>query len=133
MYQQITLIGNLGRDPQFRFTQDGTPVTSLSVATSRRWRAQDGTTQEKTVWFGVSVWERQAEACNQYLTKGQRVLVVGEIEEPRIYTDREGNTRASLDVRARNVEFLTSRAEAQGLTPGSDQPAEGGEGADMPF
>ena len=103
-------------------------MTSFRVATNRRWRAQDGTTQEKTVWFGVSVWERQAEACNQYLTKGQRVLVVGDIEEPRIYTDREGNTRASLDVRARNVEFLTSRAEAQGLTPGPDQPAEEGEG-----
>ena len=103
------------------------------MATNRRWRAQDGTTQEKTIWFSISVWERQAEACNQYLTKGQRVLVVGEMEEPSTWTDREGNTRASLEVRARNVEFLTSRAEAQGLTPGSDQPAEGGEGADMPF
>ena len=67
------------------------------------------------------------------LTKGQRVLVVGEMEEPSTWTDREGNTRASLEVRARNVEFLTSRAEVQGLTPDPDQPAEEGEGEDIPF
>ena len=132
MYQQITVVGNLGGDPTMQITQNGTPVTSFSVATNRRWRTQDGTTQEETVWFSVSVWERQAEACNQYLTKGQRVLVVGEMREPSTWTDREGNTRASLEVRARNVEFLTPRGGAQGLTPGSDQPAEEGEG-DMPF
>ena len=127
MYQQITLIGHLGADPEMRYTQDGTPVTSFRIAVNRRRRAQDGTTQEETVWFGVSAWERQAELCNQYLTKGQRVLVVGEIREPRIYTDREGNTRASLDVRARTVRFLSPRDGAQGPAP--DQ----GEGEDIPF
>ena len=127
MYQQITLVGNLGADPEMRYMQDGTPVTSFRIAVNRRRRAQDGTTQEETVWFGVSAWERQAELCNQYLTKGQRVLVVGEIREPRIYTDREGNTRASLDVRARTVRFLSPRDGAQGPAP--DQ----GEGEDIPF
>ena len=127
MYQQITLIGHLGADPELRHTQDGTPVTSFRVATNRRWRAQDGTAQEETVWFGVSAWERQAELCNQYLAKGQRVLVVGEIREPRIYTDREGNTRASLDVRARNVRFLSSLDGAQG------QAQDQGEGEEIPF
>ncbi len=127
MYQQITLIGNLGADPELRYTQSGTPVTSLRVATNRRWRAQDGTTQEETVWFRVSAWERQAEACNQYLTKGQRVLVVGEMREPSTWTDQEGNTRASLEVRARNVEFLTPRGEGQGPAP--DQ----GEEEEIPF
>lgn len=58
MYQQITLIGHLGADPELRHTQDGTPVTSFRVATNRRWRAQDGTAQEETVWFSVSVWQR---------------------------------------------------------------------------
>ena len=132
MYQQITLVGNLGGDPKMQLMQDGTPVTSFRIATNRRWRAQDGTTQEKTVWFSISAWRRLAETCDQYLTKGQRVLVVGEMEEPSTWTDREGNTRASLEVRARNVEFLTPRGGAQGLTPGSDQPAKEGEG-DMPF
>jgi len=127
MYQQITLIGNLGADPELRYTQSGTPVTSLRVATNRRWRAQDGTTQEETVWFRVSVWQRQAEACNQYLTKGQRVLVVGEMREPSTWTDQEGNARASLEVRARNVEFLTPRGEGQGPAP------EQGEEEEIPF
>ena len=114
MYQEIVLLGNLGGDPTLRYTPDGT-------------------TQERTVWFGVTVMGRQAEPCNQSLTKGQRVLVVGEMEEARTYTDREGNTRASLDVRARNVEFLTPRAEAQGLALGPELPGEEGGGEEMPF
>ena len=129
MHQQILLVGNLGGDPELRYTQDGTPVTSFRVATNRRWRAQDGTTQEKTVWFRVSAWRRLAETCDQYLTKGQRVLVVGEMEEPSTWTDQEGNTRASLEVQARNVRFLSTREEAQALSPGPDQ----GEGEDIPF
>ncbi|MDE2932020.1 MAG: single-stranded DNA-binding protein [Chloroflexota bacterium] len=124
MYQQITLIGNLGGDPEMRYTQDGTPVTSFRVATNRRWSGRDGTTQEKSVWFRVSAWQRLAETCNQYLTKGQRVLVVGEMEEPSTWTDLEGNTRASLEVRARNVQFLSTCAEAQGLAAGTEQGVE---------
>ncbi|MXY92349.1 MAG: single-stranded DNA-binding protein [Caldilineaceae bacterium SB0670_bin_27] len=127
MYQQITLIGHLGGDPTMQLLQDGTPVTSFSVATNRRWRTQDGTTQEETTWFSVSVWERQAELCNQYLTKGKRVLVVGEMKEPSTWTDRDGNVRASLEMRARTVRFLSPRDGAQGLAP--DQ----GEGEEIPF
>jgi len=127
MYQQITLIGNLGADPTMQLMQDGTPVTSFSVATNRRWRTQDGTMQEETIWFSVSVWERQAELCNQYLTKGKRVLVVGEMREPSTWTDRDGNARASLEIRARTVRFLSPRDGAQGIAP--DQ----GEGEEIPF
>ena len=86
-------------------------------------------TRQLACYLPYSAWERQAELCNQYLSKGQRVLVVGEIREPRIYTDREGNTRASLDVRARNVRFLSAREEGQPLSPGPDQ----GEEEDVPF
>lgn len=114
MYQQITLVGNLGGDPQMTYTPSGKPVTNFSVATSRSWTGQDGQRQEKTVWFRVAAWERLAETCNQYLTKGQRVLVVGELEEPHVYTGKDGNARASLQVRARNVQFLSTRAEAEG-------------------
>lgn len=147
MYQQITLIGNLGRDPEMRYTGSGVPVTNFSVATSRTWTGADGQRQEKTVWFSVSAWERQAETCNQYLTKGQKVLVVGEIEDPYLYTDQEGNSRATLQVRARNVTFLNSRAEAGAMDGGAGQygdqpgPAGGGSGStqepggeeDIPF
>ena len=118
---------NLGADPEMRYTQDGTPVTSFRIATNRRWRTQDGTTQEKTVWFRVSAWRRLAETCNQYLTKGQRVLVVGEMEEPSTWTDQEGNARASLEMQARNVQFLSPRDGPQGPAP--DQ----GEEEEIPF
>ena len=121
MYQQITLIGNLGRDPEMRYTPSGTAVTNFSIATSRSWTGQDGQRQEKTVWFRVNAWDRLAETCNQYLTKGQKVLVVGEVEEPNIWTDREGNARASLDVRARTVQLpqYASRERSAGRRRGS--------------
>lgn len=121
MYQQITLVGNLGRDPEMRYTASGVPVTSFPVATSRGWTGADGQRNEKTVWFRVSAWQRQAETCNQYLTKGRRVLVVGEVEEPYVYTDQEGNSRASLQVRAQTVRFLTSREETDGMGAGGGQ------------
>ncbi|MCY3903835.1 MAG: single-stranded DNA-binding protein [Caldilineaceae bacterium] len=121
MYQQITLIGNLGRDPEMRYTPSGTPVTSFNVAVNRSWTGQDGQRQDKTTWFRISAWQRLAETCNQFLTKGQRVLVVGEVEEPSTWTDREGNTRASLEVRARTVRFLNTRAEGEALAAASGQ------------
>ena len=135
MYQQITLVGNLGRDPEMRYTASGTPVTNFSVATSQRWTGADGQQNEKTVWFRVSVWQRQAETCSQYLTKGQRVLVVGEVEEPYVYTDQEGNSRASLQVRARNVQFLSPRGEAMNGGDGGASyggPTEQGGGGQSP-
>ncbi len=121
MYQQIMLVGSLSGDPKMRFAQDGTPVTSFRVVTKRSWRARDGTPQNKTVRFDVSTRGRQAETVNQYMTNGQQVLVVGEMEEPSTWTDREGNTHASLEVRAWNVRFLTPREEAQSFTPAPSQ------------
>ena len=118
MYQQITLVGNLGNDPELRHLPSGDPVTNFSVATSRSWTGQDGQRQEKTVWFRVSVWRRQAETCNQYLSKGQRVLVVGELDEPSVWTDDSGNARASLQIRARSVQFLSPRSEGNVLSEG---------------
>ncbi len=126
MYQQITLVGNLGRDPEMRYTASGVAVTNFSVATSRSWTGQR---QEKTVWFRVAAWRGLAETCNQYLTKGQRVLVVGEVEEPSTWTDQEGNTRASLEVTARTVRFLNTRAESEALAGGWGQA--GGQGAPL--
>jgi single-strand DNA-binding protein len=117
MYQKLILVGNLGRDPEMRYTADGTPVTSFSVATSRRWTDQSGQQQERTVWFRVSAWRRLAETCNQYLSKGSRVLVEGELNEPRPYQSRDGEWRASLDVTARSVQFLSSRGEVDAGGP----------------
>lgn len=114
MYQQITLVGNLGGDPTMAYTPSGAPVTNFSVAVSRKWTDPDGKVQERTTWFRVNVWRKLAETCQQYLTKGQRVLVVGEVEEPRIWTDGEGKPRTSLQVTAYQVKFLTAKAEKNG-------------------
>lgn len=109
MYQQITLIGNLGNDPEMRYTPSGVAVASFSLAVNRSWTGQDGQRQDKTTWFRVSVWNKQAETVSQYLSKGRQVLVIGEMEEARAYTDRDGNTRASLEVKAQSVRFLGQR------------------------
>lgn len=129
MYQRLTIIGNLGQDPQMRYTSDGTPVTNFSVATNRRWTNADGSQGEETVWFRVTAWGRQAEVCNEYLEKGRQVLVEGRLTPdpetggPRIWTDRNGNPRASFEVTARTVRFL-GRAAA-GPAPGAGEISEG--------
>ena len=137
MYQKVILAGNLGRDPEMRYTPDGTPVTSFSVATSRRWTDNSGQSQERTVWFRVSAWRRLAETCNQYLQKGRQVLVEGELSEPKPYQGRDGEWRASLEVRAYTVKFLGQRGggstEPYSAAPASDVPEIGTDEEEIPF
>ena len=123
MYQQITLIGNLGRDPEMRYTPTGLPVTNFSVAGTRARTGQDGQRQEKTIWFRVKAWRKLAEQASQYLTKGSRVLIVGELEDPNAYIDKEGKPRASLEVTANTIRFLTPKGE--GAAMGGSAPANG--------
>ncbi len=118
MYQKTVIVGNLGADPELRYTSQGDAVTSFSVGTSRRW-TKDGQKQEETTWFRVSVWGKQAEPCNQYLSKGRQVLVEGtltpdkETGGPRVYESRDGGHRASFEIRAFTVQFLGGgRSEA---------------------
>lgn len=111
MYQRLVLIGRLGADPILKYTPNGKAVVSFSVATDRRWTDAQGQQQECTTWFRVNAWERLAETCNQYLGKGRLVFVEGEIEEPRVYQDKSGEWRSSLDVRATTVKFLGGRAD----------------------
>lgn len=113
MYQQITLIGNLGNDPELRYTASGVPVASFSLAVSRKW-TKDGQEQEKTTWFRVSVWNEQANAVHKYLSKGRQVMVVGEVEEVRVFTDKSGAARASLEVKAQQVKFLGQKGDSNG-------------------
>ena len=113
MYQQITIIGNLGRDPEQRFTPDGKPVTNFSVATSRKYKDTDETT-----WFRISTWGKQAEACNQYLRKGSKVFVTGRLVpdkaagSPRTFQRDDGTWGASFEIVASEVKFLDSKPEA---------------------
>jgi len=111
MYQKLIIIGNLGRDPEMRYTPEGKPNTTFSVATSRKFGDTDETT-----WFRVSVWGNQAEACNQYLRKGSKVLVEGALKpdaggNPRTYERKDGGWAASYEVLASAVKFLSGKDE----------------------
>ena len=110
MYQQTIVVGHLGRDPEMRYTPDGTPVTSFSIATTRKWTNAEGQ-QEKTTWFRVTAWRKQAETCNQYLSKGRLVLVEGEIDVSAWSDKTSGEARATLELTARVVRFLGGRGE----------------------
>ncbi len=108
MYQKVVIVGNLGTDPEMRFTPSGVPVTSFNVAVNRRWTDSNGELREKTTWFRVTAWRKLAEQCNQYLSKGRLVLVEGEIEASA-WLDNQGQPRATLELTARNVRFLGKR------------------------
>lgn len=143
MYQRLVLVGNLGRDPEMRYTPSGSPVTSFPVATSRKYTTTDGQLKEETVWFRVQVWGKQAETVNQYLTKGRQVLVEGNLigDEnggPKIWMDKEGKPRASFEVRAFTVRFLGSKRDAApgattGAAPTEVAVEEPMSGEDLPF
>jgi single-strand DNA-binding protein len=117
MYQQIIIVGNLGKDPEMRYTPSGTPVTSLSVATNRKYTGSDGQVVKETTWFRVSVFGKSAETCAQYLKKGSAVLVEGRLTPdknsggPRVYQRPDGTTGATYEVFANTVRFLGSRGE----------------------
>jgi single-strand DNA-binding protein len=111
MYQTTVVVGHLGRDPEMRYTPDGTPVTSFSIATTRRWTGADGQQQEKTTWFRVTAWRKLAETCNQFLTKGQLVLVEGDVDASAWSDKTSGEARATLELRARVVRFLGRKGE----------------------
>lgn len=102
---KIMLIGNLGSDPEMRYTPDGKAVTSFRMATNRRYTTSAGESREETEWFRVSVWGRQAESCNQFLSKGRRVYVEGSLRS-RSWEGQDGQTRTSLEVSANLVIFL---------------------------
>ena len=109
MYQQTTVIGFVGQDATMRYTQSGTAVTSFSVATSRKWTGADGQRQEETTWFKVTTWNKLAANLGEFVKKGSQVMVVGEMQAPKIWTDRDGNPRADLELTARTVKFLGSK------------------------
>lgn len=116
-FNRIILVGNLGRDPELRYTPDGTPVCSFSLATNERFKDRTGESQDITTWFNVTLWGRQAETASQYLTKGRPVYIEGRLRA-REYTDRDGRQRHSLDVRATDMQFISAgRAEESAPPP----------------
>ena len=113
MFQQTTLIGYVGNDPEMRYTPSGIPVTSFSLATSKKWTGQDGQPQEQTVWWRVQCWQKSAEVAAKYVVKGKLLMVQGEVGAPNAYIDREGKARASLEVRANLIKFLGGKDGSQ--------------------
>ncbi len=134
MYQQIIIVGNLGRDPEMRYTPSGTPVTSLNVATNRKYTGSDGQVVKETTWFRVSVFGKQAEACAQYLKKGSSVLVEGRLQSdpksggPRVFNRQDGTTGASFEIFANTVRFMSGREGGGNATASSS----GGMEEDLP-
>ncbi len=128
MYQKTVVIGHLGKDPEMRYTPSGVPVTSFSLATTRRWNNANGEPQEKTTWFRVTCWRKLAETAAQYMQKGKLILVEGEVDASA-YTDRDGNARASLELTATNFKFLGAKGETpEGVVAGGGRaPAAGGD------
>lgn len=124
---KVILIGNLGRDPELRYTQSGQAVANFSLATNERFGGRDGgEQQERTEWHRIVTWGKTAETCAQYLAKGRNVYIEGRLQT-RDWEDRDGNKRQTTEVVAQRVQFLGSppRGEAGGPSggPGGDQPA----------
>ena len=105
-YHQTIVVGNLGGDPELKYTQAGRAVCNFSVAVSERWTdRQSGEKRERTTWYRVAVWGAQAESCNTYLAKGRQVMVIGNVST-NAYISKDGEARASLELTARDVKFL---------------------------
>ncbi len=127
-FNKVILVGNLGRDPELRYTPQGTPVCSFSMATNERRKDKSGEMQDQTTWFKVTLWNRQAETAAQYLQKGRPVYIEGRLRVEE-YTDRDGKQRHSLEVNATDMQFLgggrgeeppTERAAAASSAPAAE-------------
>jgi len=142
MFSKIIIVGNVGKDPEMRYTPSGKAVTSFSVATNRQYTNNNGETIKETTWFRISAWGKQAETCNQYLKKGSKVLVEGRLTAdpatggPRIWKSQDGSPRTSFEINAGTVRFLSSRTETEsGSTSVGDDSAPYSEPSDddIPF
>jgi len=155
MFQRVTLIGHVGQDPQMRYTPDGTPVVSFSLATKTTvsktrnpecptgWKESfNGKAWEVTTWWRVTCWRQLAETVNQYVNKGMQLFVEGEMAgvaengslNPRVWQGKDGASRASFEITARTLKFVGSRGEGAPAPAIGEAPPEGYEDeGDLPF
>lgn len=135
---KVILVGNLGRDPEIRYTPSGQPVANFTMATTDRWNDPSGEKKERTEWHRIVVWGKQAEIVGEYLKKGRQVYVEGSLQT-REWTDREGNKRYTTEVRAQRFQMLGGRpddrhpASAAGPAEAVAEPEGTIEGDDIPF
>jgi single-strand DNA-binding protein len=107
---KILLIGNLGRDPEFSYTPNGTPNAKFSIAVNKRVKGSDGNYQNETEWFNCVAWQKTAEICNEYLKKGSKVYVEGRLSQ-RKYQDKNGNEKLVVEVIINDMEMLSKKEE----------------------
>mgnify|MGYP005811865847 CR=1 FL=1 len=135
MFHTIILVGNLGKDPEMKYTPSGQPVTNFSVASNRSYNDTSGQPVKETIWFRVTAWGKLAETCSQHLQSGSKVLVEGRLTPdpdtggPRVWNRQDGSAGASYEVTASTVRFLSAKGEGNG-TSGE---AGTGPGDDIPF
>ena len=134
MINKAILIGNLGGDPEVRYTQTGTAVANFTVATTEKWKDQSGEQKEQTEWHRVVAFKRLGEICGEYLSKGSKVYIEGKIQT-RQWDDKEGKKRYTTEIVAREMKMLSSKNEAGGGGGEYEQPplAEPTMGEDVPF
>lgn len=138
-YQKIVIVGNLGRDPEMRYTPTGQGVTNFSVATNRQYTASSGEKVKETTWFRVSAWGRQAEICNQYLKSGSKVLIEGRLNpdketgNPRVFQRNDGSSGASYEIMSERVVFLDTRGDQDRVEPGMMPQSDISPEDDIPF
>lgn len=141
MYHTIIIVGNVGKEPEMRYTPSGQAVTSFSVATNREYTAGNGENCKETIWFRISTWGKLAEICHEHVKKGSKLLIEGRLTPdkatggPRVWSKQDGSLGASFEVNASTVRFLSARGEGDTMTEaaqalgGSEVPPE----EDMPF
>jgi single-strand DNA-binding protein len=128
---KVMLIGNVGKDPEMRFTPTGSPVTSFSLATNRTYNTPEGEKKKETEWFSIVAWSKLAELCNQYLTKGKLVYVEGRLQT-RTWDGTDGQKHSRTEVVASQVLFLDKGGEGSAAEPKGEEP-ESGDSGDLPF
>ena len=124
-FNKVIIVGNLGRDPELRYTAQGTPVCTFSLATNERRKDRNGEMQDQTTWFRVTLWNRQAETASQYLQKGRQVYIEGRLRVEE-YVDRDGKPRQSLEVTATDMQFIGGRGDEQVAERAASASAGGG-------
>ena len=121
-FNKIIIVGNLGRDPELRYTPQGTPVCNFSLATNERRKDKTGEMQDLTTWFKITLWGRQAETASQYLTKGRPIYIEGRLRVEE-WTDRDGKPRHTLEVHATDMQFIGGGSGGRSEEPQADRPA----------
>ncbi|MBE9503219.1 MAG: single-stranded DNA-binding protein [Proteobacteria bacterium] len=122
---KVILVGNLGRDPEVRYTKNGQAVASFSLATTERWTGKDGNKEDKTEWHRIVAWGKLGEICGEYLVKGKQVYIEGRLQT-RDWDDKDGNKKSTTEIVANNMVMLSQAGGSQQSYGGNQQASSGG-------